>query len=36
MEYSQKSDKVEAHLQTIEEAEAVLESFEADFSIHLV
>ena len=36
VEYSQKSSKVEAHLQTLDEAEAVLSEFEADFDIKLV
>ena len=36
VEYSQKSSKVEAHLQTLAEAEAVLAEFEADFGITLV
>ena len=36
MEFSQQSDKVEAHLQTLTEAEAVLESFEAHFGITLI
>ena len=36
VEFSQESDKLEAHLQTLAEAEAVLETFEADFGITLV
>ena len=36
VEFSQKSDKPDAHLHTMEEAEAVLESFEAYFGIKLV
>ena len=36
VEYSQKSSKVEAHLQRLAEAEAVLQAFEADFGIALI
>ena len=34
--FSQQSDKPDAHLQTLSEAEAVLEAYEADFGITLV
>lgn len=36
VEFSQQSDKPDAHLQTLAEAEAVLAEFEADFGITLV
>ena len=36
VEFSQQSDKAETHLQTLNEAESVLEAFEADFGITLV
>ena len=36
IEFSQQSDKPEAHVKSTNEAEAVLESFEADFGITLV
>lgn len=35
-EFSQQSDKPDAHLQTLVEAEAVLSEFESDFGITLV
>lgn len=36
VDFSQQSEKTEAHVHTLTEAEAVLESFEADFGITLV
>ena len=36
VEFSQQSNKTETHLQTLDEAEAVLSEFEADFDIKLV
>lgn len=36
VDFSQESDKTEAHLQTLAEAESILESFEADFGITLI
>lgn len=36
VEFSQQSNKADTHLQTLNEAEAILEAFEADFGITLV
>lgn len=36
LEFSKQSDKPDAHIQTLSEAESILESFEADFGIQLV